>query len=148
MPSWSCNETTHPKLLRKSPMPGGIESLTLTSLSLALDAAVMRHHVIASNIANVHTAGYVPQRLSFEVEMSRASQASTAPASQSAWQGQPMTLNVRMEPAANAGEAIGAVHLDQEVAAMSQNSMHYQVLLRGLNRHFALLTSAVTEGKR
>ena len=128
-------------------MPG-IESLTLPSLSLALDAAVMRHQVIASNIANVHTVGYVPQHLTFEAEMSRASQGRVTPTGRSAAEGESMTLNVRMDPTANADEATGAVHVDREVAAMAQNSMHYQTLLRGLNRHLALLTSAVTEGKR
>jgi flagellar basal-body rod protein FlgB len=125
-----------------------IESLTLPSLSLALDAAVMRHQAIASNIANVHTVGYVPQHLTFEAEMSRVSQDSAGSTGRSAAEAQPMTLNVRMEPVAIADEAAGAVHLDREVAAMAQNSMHYQTLLRGLNRHLALLTSAVTEGKR
>ena len=125
-----------------------IESLTLPSLSLALDAAVMRHQAIASNIANVHTEGYVPQHLSFEAELSRASQDAATPTGRLASHAEPMTLNVRMEPTAIADEAAGAVHLDREVAAMAQNSMHYQTLLRGLNRHLALLTSAVTEGKR
>ena len=77
-------------------MPG-IESLTLPSLSLALDAAVMRHQVIASNIANVHTVGYVPQHLTFEAEMSRASQGRVTPTGRSAAEGESMTLNVRMD---------------------------------------------------
>jgi flagellar basal-body rod protein FlgB len=127
-------------------MQGGIESLTVPALSLALDAAVMRQQAIASNIANAHTVGYVPQRLSFEAEISRAwqsqSEAAAAPSPNV------LALRVRSEPVAADQTSGGAVHLDQEIAALAQNSTHYQVLLRGLNRHLSVLASAVSEGKR
>lgn len=129
-------------------MQSGIEALTVPALSLALDAAVMRQQVHASNIANVHTVGYVPQRLSFEAEMTRASQSQGATSGSTVPPGNLLALRLRAETAAVSGEASGNVHLDREVAALAQNSMHYQVLLRGLNRHLSILTSAVTDGKR
>ena len=129
-------------------MQGGIEELTVPALSLALDAAVMRQQVHASNIANVHTVGYVPQRLTFEAEMTRAWQSRGTSPDSTPKPGNLLALHVRAEVAGHSGTAADPIHLDREVAAQAQNSMHYQVLLRGLNRHLSVLTSAVTEGKR
>lgn len=122
--------------------PQGIEALTVPTLSLALDAAVMRQQVIAHNIANAHTAGYIPQRVSFEAALDTA--AADAGRSDSAGA---LSLEPRFE--AVAGPSVdGAVRLDGEMAAMSQNSAHYQALLKALNRHLSVLASAVSEGKR
>ena len=122
-------------------MSHGIEAVTTASLSLALDAATLRQQVIATNIANANSIGYVPQRASFEAQMDEALRAGAraAPAP---------TLQVWVEPelAANGGPA--TVHVDSEVAALAENNLHYQALVRGLNRHLSILSSAVTEGKR
>ena len=37
---------------------------------------------------------------------------------------------------------------DEQVADMAQNAVQYQVLARGLNRHFAILSMAANDGKR
>ena len=39
---------------------------------LGLDVAVLRHQVIANNIANVHTPGFLPGRVHFESLLSEA----------------------------------------------------------------------------
>lgn len=126
-------------------MSNGIEALTVPALTLALDAAVMRQQVIATNIANAHTAGYVPQRVSFEVEVQRAWQSRTAEGSAPQTASHSLALTAHTAPVP---EGPAAVQLDQEVAALAQNSTHYQLLLRGLNRHLSILASAVSEGKR
>ncbi len=46
------------------------------------------------------------------------------------------------EPADN------GIALDMEVAQMSENVLHQQALLKVLSKHFALLGSAINEGKR
>jgi flagellar basal-body rod protein FlgB len=122
-------------------MSHGLEAVTTASLSLALDAATLRQQVIATNIANANSLGYVPQRASFEAQIEDGLRAGTRDAAAP-------TLQVRIEPelAANGGAAV--VHLDSEVAALAENNLHYQALVRGLNRHLSILASAVTEGKR
>jgi flagellar basal-body rod protein FlgB len=101
-----------------------IETSTVGAVALALDAALLRHQAIAANIANVNTAGYQPVRVSFEEHLG-----AQAP---------------RLERVE--GEA--KVELDVEVAHLSANTVHYQALLRGLNKQFSILGTAINEGKR
>ncbi|MBX3625325.1 MAG: flagellar basal body protein [Rhizobacter sp.] len=125
-------------------MQNGVEALTGTSLTLALDAATMRHQVHAANIANAGVAGYKAQRLNFEAQVHQGLQsARTFGQVQAGPQ-----VSVRIEPDLGVDGQPHAVQLDVEVAAMSQNSVHYQTLVRALNRQLSILASAVSEGKR
>jgi flagellar basal-body rod protein FlgB len=113
----------------------GIEALTLPALTTAMDAALIRQQVIANNIANANTQGFRPQQVSFDVAFDAAAAA----------EGEP--LSVQLQP--QVGLSVdGAVRLDSEVAAMAQNGAHYQALLKALNRHLSVLSSAVSDGKR
>ena len=53
-------------------MNPNLESATIGAVSVALDAASMRHQALASNIANVSTPGYQPLRVSFEEHLTAA----------------------------------------------------------------------------
>lgn len=123
-----------------------VEATTLPALSIALDAAAARHEAIASNIAHANRAGHVPLRPRFDVEMNRASpgESTTRPAPRPS----PFRLIVHDAPLPAGGSQSAGIHLDQEMAALSQNALHYQALLKGVNRYMALMASAVTEGKR
>jgi flagellar basal-body rod protein FlgB len=123
-------------------MHNGVESITGAALTLALDAATLRHQVHAANIANATTPGYKAQRLSFEAQVREGLQAAKSGNAASA------QLSVRVEPDLAADGQPHAVHLDAEVAAMSQNTVHYQTLVRALNRQLSILATAVSEGKR
>jgi len=123
----------------------GIEGVTTAALSLALDAASLQHRVLAANVANTNTPGYVPMRLQFsaqidEMAASRAS-VSTDPASMFA-------VRMSLQPAQDASGAMTSVQPDQEMAAMSANALQYQALATALDRHFSVLLSAVSDGKR
>lgn len=102
-------------------MNNGIESVTLQALSSALDVAQLRQQVIASNIANANTPGYATKRVSFSATIEALQDAG----------GQPVP-----------------VQLDREMAEMAQNAVHFQALLKGVGRELAILSSAVSEGKR
>jgi flagellar basal-body rod protein FlgB len=94
------------------------------ALSLALDAASLRHRVIAHNIANVNTAGFAPLRVRFEESFGAA-----------------------LQPVVER-DAAARVELDVEVMLLAQNAVHYQAVLRGLGKHFSILNAAISEGKR
>jgi flagellar basal-body rod protein FlgB len=128
-------------------MTDGIEAITTAALGLALDAASLRQQAIAANIANAQSVDYTPVAVSFEsqLEDARAS----------------LRTHGRLDAASLAGvqpridsvppDAMGLppkVMLDAEVAEMARNSVHYQALVKGLSKHYALLAAAVTEGKR
>jgi flagellar basal-body rod protein FlgB len=40
------------------------------------------------------------------------------------------------------------VKLDEEMVEMSRNAVHYQALVKGLTRHFAVLQMAAADGRR
>lgn len=127
-------------------MLSATESITTAVLGLALDAASRRHQVIAGNIANADAVGYVPMRLRFAEEMELLQRewqagerlnASALPAFQT-----------RIEAIAQGTGVSTQVRLDQEIAEMSTNAVHYQALIRALNRHLSILGSAAADGKR
>ena len=127
-------------------MNNGIESVTSSLLSLALDAASLRHQAISANIANIQTQGYVPQRVSFEAQLVNAQRSLKE-------QGfvDPMALSgvrARLEPALGADGQPSAIELDSEVAQMAQNAVQYQALIKGISRHLSLLMSAASDGKK
>lgn len=113
------------------------EHLTTQALTLALDAAAVRHRVIAANLAHTGSPGYAAQRVSFEALV----QASAS--------GRPDRLELR--PHVEAAEpAPGGVTptLDESMSALAQNTLHTQVLLRAVQRHLGLLALAAADGKR
>lgn len=120
-----------------------IDSSTVGLLSLALDAAGMRQQAIAQNIANVNTPGYQRMGVSFESRLDELRQdlrQGRAPSLAGL-----AALRPRFEAAGAAGEAVA---LDTEMASLSENTLHHQALLKALNKHFALIGSAINEGKR
>jgi flagellar basal-body rod protein FlgB len=126
-------------------MTQGLESVTTAILGLAMDAASLRQQAIAANIANANTAGYVPQGVSFEAQLGDARRGLRTEGHID-----PFALagvKVQMQ-ALQSGAQTGSIQLDTEVAALSQNTMQYQVLAKGLNKHFAILESAFSDGKR
>lgn len=119
-------------------MSFGIEAATSAVVSLALDAAALRQQAIAANIANANTPGYRPVRVRFEEHLSSLDPASLAG----------VRPTIEPEPLAGDPASGSAVALDQEVARLSANTLHYQVLLRGLSRQLSILGAAINEGKR
>lgn len=116
-------------------MTASIDALTVHNLGAALDAAVIRQQVYASNIANAGTPGYQAQEARF-----------VASSGGDTW-GKQGSTEVELAPRWSlSGD--GAVKLDREMAAMAQNGAHYQALLRALNRHLSVLMSAASDGRR
>jgi len=122
-----------------------IEGATLGVLRLALDAATLRHQVIAHNIANANSAGHVPLRVSFD-EQFEAVRAQLARSG---------TVDARLVAAPRGAlvaqgtpGAVAPVALDMEVAELARNTLQYQALVRGVGRYLSIISVAVTEGKR
>lgn len=127
-------------------MNESIEAVTTQAMRLALDAASQRQQVLALNIANANAAGYVAQRLTFETHLEAAardiqSQGSIAPQTLQA-------MSLRLGPMVDAQGQPQQVKLDAEMAEMARNAVHYQALVKGLNRHFSILSTAVNDGKK
>lgn len=123
-------------------MTEGMEGITASVLTLALDAAVLRQQAIASNIANANTAGYVRQTVSFDRQLEALGAGRSDPVRVA----QIAHAGLRIEPVdANAS---GPVQLDMEVAQMAQNAAHYQALLKGIEKQYAILSTAIADGRK
>ena len=127
-------------------MTEGLEAITTSALALALDAASLRQQAIAANIANHATEGYVPQKLDFESQMREAQRVLHSKGSMDAFA--LAGVRLQLEPVLDAQGQPARVQLDEQVADMAQNSVQYQVLARGLNRHLSILSTAASDGKR
>jgi flagellar basal-body rod protein FlgB len=129
-------------------MTEGLEAITTAALGLALDAATLRHQAIATNIANADVEGYVPLMVNFEAQLDDARREIDRHGSLDA-----LSLSrvaPRLERSADTG-ALGLspkVQLDIEVAHMAQNGVQYQALVKGLEKHYAILSTAVGDGKK
>jgi flagellar basal-body rod protein FlgB len=118
------------------------EAVTTALLKLALDGAALRHQAIAANIANATTPGYQPVRVSFESQLEQLRQRLDA--------GEPLQrAGADAAPQVEAmGEAGDRVAIDLQAAELAQNVVHYQALVRGLNKRMSILATAINEGKR
>ncbi|MNR57844.1 flagellar basal body rod protein FlgB [compost metagenome] len=54
----------------------------------------------------------------------------------------------RIEAAVDEQGNVAQVQLDVDAAEMARNAVHYQALVKGLSRHFSILSMAVSDGKR
>jgi flagellar basal-body rod protein FlgB len=127
-------------------MISGTEAITTKALSLALDAATLRQQAIASNIANANAEGYIPLRVSFNAQFDavRRSLIDRGRTDLTALG----AVRMQLEPALDDYGVSRPVEIDAEVAALAQNTTHYQTLIRVLSRHLSILASAVSEGKK
>jgi flagellar basal-body rod protein FlgB len=122
------------------------DRVTSALVMLALDAATLRHQATANNLANIHSTGYQPQRVNFEEQLTalRHAVATRAPVT-------PGSLD-QVQPfiEADAGRRSGSIAamMDMEMVKLSQNAVHYQSLLRALDKRGSILALAVNEGRR
>jgi len=129
-------------------MTEGIEAITTAALGLALDAASLRQQAIASNIANADTVGYEPLSVNFETQLEEARFAMQSQGRLDATSLAGVVPRLEIDRSYRSFGLSPKVLLDVEVAHMAQNAVHYQALIRGLSRHFAIMSSAVSDGKK
>lgn len=119
-----------------------IEPATLALVSKALDAATVRQAVHANNIANASAEGFAPSRVSFEAHLGQVRDALA--------RGDRLTVADVSEIQASI-EPLGTdskVELDTEISALARNGLHYQALIKALDRQLSLMSLAVSDGKR
>ena len=106
-------------------------------LKNALDAHTMRQRAIASNIANVETAGYVPRKVTFEERLARAMGDPNNKLVQSDPEHMPLRTNpknvkgliVEDEDAVNPA-GTNAVDIEQQMTGLATNSIHYRLIAK------------------
>jgi flagellar basal-body rod protein FlgB len=124
---------------------GGVTSQLI---SLALDAALVRHKVIANNIANVHTPGYQAKSLHFEKYLSgfisslrNSEDSALIPRIESLKasliEGGPMVVSENE-----------TVELDREMLKLTENTLRYQAIVKAAGKQGDLLSMAINGGRK
>lgn len=124
---------------------GGV---TYQLMGVALDAAMLRHEVIANNIANHDTPGYRARRLSFENHFN-AMAMQLRSMSESALESR---INALRHGLRDGGAATVSrnetVELDHEMVCLTENTLRYQAILKAASKRGELLSLAINGGRR
>jgi flagellar basal-body rod protein FlgB len=114
-----------------------LDDITSVTLHSALTGLAKRQRVIADNISNVETPGFLAGRVSFEDSLSNAVSSGADPAS--------VTPQVArsLQPTREDGNN---VNLDQEMLSNVDTNLRYQLTLRALDSKYGLLHDAIKGG--
>jgi flagellar basal-body rod protein FlgB len=121
-----------------------------------------RHQVLASNIANAETPGYIAKDVEFESALRDATQqADTASQTKNFIQRTharhlpgplPQVIDVQGTLVASRSDDVGrdlnTVSMDQEMAKLATNTFHYNASTELLSRFFDQIKRTITEGGR
>ncbi|MBI4404610.1 MAG: flagellar basal body rod protein FlgB [Deltaproteobacteria bacterium] len=118
---------------------------TMDVLSRTLDLCLVRHNVVADNIANAETPGFKARRVDFESELQRATEL-VGPDGGTGRDLASVKPVIFEDPHAEVGQDLNTVDMDREMAELSKNDLKYSALSQAVGKKFALLKYAITEG--
>jgi flagellar basal-body rod protein FlgB len=132
---------------------------TLNMLERSLDARLLRHEVLAGNLANADTPGFTPRDVDFAAAMARAPGSASAPSAATAPSGPagdiPLSVAgtrggggppVVAAAGAEAGLDGNAVDVDRTLAAVAENAIQYGAAARAVQKKLAMLRYAASDG--
>lgn len=134
----------------------GIFNTTIQVMEKALDLRARKHNLITSNIANMDTPNYKAFELMVEDEMQRAvgnektlaMTRTDAGHLGSEGQGTEPVISRRQSREGKPGRVDGnTVDLDKSMAALSENSLLYNVSAQIIAKKFEGLKNVITGGK-
>jgi flagellar basal-body rod protein FlgB len=123
---------------------------TLDTLQRSLDARLLRHNVLAGNVANADTPGFVARDVDFAKAMAAAPAAAPAAARPG---------DLPLGPPAGAPQAAivaaadvspgldgNGVDVDRALAAVAENAIQYGAAARATQKKLAMLRYAASDG--
>lgn len=120
--------------------------VTTVTLAKCLDAAAIKHQVIANNIANVETPGFARSEVGFEAKLREALELGSRDAIlERVTKINPEPQLDRTSPARPDGNN---VIIDREMADLTRNSLQYDALVQLINLKGNMLRTVITEGRR
>lgn len=114
------------------------DDLPLVTLQKLLDAAALRHRVIANNLANVNTPGYRRRVVSFDDHLARA----LTTGDLAALRGWKPAVVASGDPALRADG--NNVSLERELADLMKNTLVYNACTRLLTARIEAYRAAIT----
>lgn len=122
-----------------------VNSLSLELARFALDAAAYQQKLSAHNIANTNTPGFQALRLNFTEQLANLKNDVKHNGTQARQLQRGFSPVLIADP--NQPQA-GISQLDNEVALMAQNTLHYESLIKASSKHLQLMSMAINEGRR
>lgn len=112
------------------------------NLERSLDRTSQRHGLLSNNLANVNVPGFQRRDSDFAVELE----------GQNAAQGSRLeSLRARLGGDSSGGGQVridgNGVDMEQEVMAISETELRYQMLTEMTNRYFSGLKNVIREGR-
>ena len=140
-------------------MRGILFDSTVDNLGKGLDALSRRHQVLANNLANADTPGYKRSEVDFAVNLADAIQAADQPRLLTTSSGHLTGSRGDADPGVfrfrerrvteTSGRPDGNnVDVEAEMAKLADNTVTYEAVARLMNDRFALLRTAIFEGRR
>ncbi len=108
---------------------------TMSALHASLRGLSARQRVIADNVANIETPGFLAGTVDFESSLASAMADGTDPEAVQPTYGRSL---------APTGVNGNNVDLDQETLALAQTNLRYQLGVAGVNNKLQLLKTAIT----
>jgi len=110
-----------------------LADVTMAALHAALNGLALRQRVIADNIANINTPGFLAGKVSFEAQLADAMRTGSSDAA--------TPVVTRSEaPTRQDGNN---VNLDQETVDAVKTNLEYQTMVEAMNAKFRLLKTAM-----
>jgi flagellar basal-body rod protein FlgB len=127
-------------------MNASVEAVTTAALSVALEAASLRQQALAANIAQHGVEGAMPLAVSFEAQLDQArEELATAGRVR---RDTLAAVRPQIETALDAAGRPALQSVDEQMAQLTRNAVHYQALVQGLSRHLGVLALAASEGRK
>lgn len=126
----------------------GIFDRTIALMEDRLNLSARRQELIASNIANIDTPGYVAKDLSFERVLEEAMRPRISLVTSN---DRHMTIPAPEDVLAQSSSKVdvvetGPVDFETEMAKLVKNNVEYQFIVTMLIKKFSLLKTALVEG--
>jgi flagellar basal-body rod protein FlgB len=110
-----------------------VSDVTTVALERALDGAALEQRMVANNLANLETPGFVARHAQFHDSLRAALDAERGRASSTVRPVQPHGNNVDVET---------------EMTALSESVLQYEVLTRLLSKKLSMVGVVIGDGKR
>ena len=110
------------------------DTVSTSSLKVAVAGLTARQAAIADNIANIETPGFRARKVKFEEALAHATRTGASPASVT-----PSALR-SLEPTRLNGSN---VNLDAETLSHIDTTMRYQLTLRALDHEYGMMRDAI-----
>ena len=109
--------------------------LTMQAIQTSLDGLAARQRIIAQNIANAETPGYLSQNVNFEDSL-RSAMATGDPSQAS------ISMSTSTDPTLPNGNNVS---VDAETVALVDTGLRYQLATQSMNNEFSILRSSMRQ---